>query len=149
VQIVDPSRWAVNPGDKVDDQKKDGKVISSKTQLLPGNLCGQPQTIGGKEGDYTNRANKTDVWNTLIVGFAPPTKGTPAHLKTTLNTKVVFDGFLTKGATKEGDRLVGTGSGRPKSYKDIPVPSEGYIYLQSHWGSKVQFKAPVIKGPRR
>jgi hypothetical protein len=143
IQIIDPSRWGVKPGDVVEDQKEKEKVLSSRTQLLPGNPYKVEQKIGDKAGDYKNWGKADGEWNKLVIEFKPP-GDKPAYVKTTLNDHVVFDGYLADDKDKP---LSGTGSGRPNFYKGDPLPSEGYIYLQSHWGSKVEFKAPEIKGP--
>jgi hypothetical protein len=63
---------------------------------------------------------------------------TPAWIKVTLNGQVV-----TKGEFKTGDlNLTGTGShGNPVNY---PARVTGDIFLQSHWGSQVEFRNPDI-----
>jgi hypothetical protein len=61
-----------------------------------------------------------------------------ARVKTVLNGHGVFDGEV-KGP--DGAPLNGTGAMR-----NNPNPvARGYIYLQSHWGSQVEFRAPRIE----
>ena len=59
----------------------------------------------------------------------------PAWVKVTLNGTVVFKGVIVSGATK----LNGTGGQANK----LPLES-GTIFLQSHWGSQVEFRNPVV-----
>ncbi len=129
-QILDPSRF-----DSSDDP--------------PGGVYGVDPPTGG----YINRANKTGEWNTLVIEFRPPSLDPSdrkvirraARIKTVLNGHVVFDGAI---ADSDGRSLNGTGARR-----NNPTPvTRGYIYLQSHWGSQVEFRDPRISdtpGSRR
>jgi len=72
---------------------------------------------------------------------------TPAKMLVKLNDKVVWgdeNGNAVDLVTGDTN-IVGTGS-RGKDPAKYPALSEGYIYIQSHWGNQVEFKPPVITG---
>ena len=101
--------------------------------------------------NHKNHAKKTGEWNVLTIEFRPPTLkqvqdpddptktisvvDKAAWIKTVLNGKTVFEGELIDSG---GVKLKGTGS-RPTAAKYKPLDT-GAIYLQSHWGSQVEFR---------
>jgi hypothetical protein len=154
VQILDPSKFdspadpagGVPLGGEIRDDprvKGGGRVVpNNRNQQVPGGLCG----VDIPGGRYINRANRTGKWNTLEIEFRPPvlTRTAPkvitkaARIRTILNGHVVFDGEVTDPG---GQPLNGTGVMRHN-----PAPAAwGPIYLQSHWGSQVEFRAPQIE----
>jgi Domain of Unknown Function (DUF1080) len=81
-------------------------------------------------------------WNTMVIEFEPGTLDndgktltTAAWIRVTLNTHVVFQGEIKDGMTN----LTGTGSRGSKK----PVV-KGPILLQSHWGSQIEFRNPMV-----
>jgi hypothetical protein len=154
VLIIDPSKFdgpndpdggVPTGGEIMDDPrvKPGGRVVpNNRNQQVPGGLYG----VDMPSGRYINRANKTLEWNTLVIEFRPPEPDpadtnvirVAAHIKTMLNGHVVFDGEI-KGP--DGRPLNGTGVMRNSQ---APV-TRGYIYLQSHWGSQVEFRDPRIE----
>lgn len=154
VQILDPSRFdspddppgGVPTGGKIRDDprvRRDGRVVpNNRNQQVPGSVYG----VDPPSGEYINRANKTGEWNTLVIEFRPPSLDSSdrkvirraARIETVLNGHVVFDGAI---ADADGTPLNGTGVRR-----NDPTPvTRGYIYLQSHWGSQVEFRDPRIE----
>jgi hypothetical protein len=154
ILIIDPSKFdgpndpdgGVPTGGEIKDDprvKRGGHVVpNNRNQLVPGSLYG----VDIPGGRYINRANATVEWNTLVIEFRPPEPDPAdtklireaARIKTMLNGHVVFDGDI-KGP--DGRPLNGTGIMR-----DSPDPvTRGYIYLQSHWGSQVEFRDPKIE----
>ena len=120
-------------------------VANNRNQQIPGGVYG----VDSPSGSYINRANETGEWNTLVIDFRPPSLDPAdrtvirraARIKTVLNRHVVFDGAITDSDCKP---LRGTGVRR-----GAPTPvTRGYIYLQSHWGSQVEFRDPVIEEVR-
>jgi hypothetical protein len=138
VQIIDPSKFS---GNKTDQPVQNADGVSNRNQLLPGGLY----ELDPPGGQFINRAKTTGQWNTLIIKFcAPLPDGTPAKIQTALNPaanspNVVWQGQIRNAA---GTTLPGTG-GRMKA--KLPFAYQGPIFLQSHWGSQVQFRKPVIK----
>jgi Domain of Unknown Function (DUF1080)/Circularly permutated YpsA SLOG family len=154
VQILDPSKFdsSADPaggvllgGEIRDDPRVRGggrMVPNNRNQQVPGGLCG----VDIPGGRYINRANRTGEWNNLEIEFRPPvlTPTDPkvimkaARIRTVLNGHVVFDGKITAPG---GQPLNGTGVMR-----HTPAPAAwGPIYLQSHWGSQVEFRAPQVE----
>ena len=154
VLIIDPSKFdgpndpdgGVPTGREIMDDpriKRRGQVVpNNRHQQVPGSVYG----VDIPSGRYINWANKSLEWNTLVIEFQPPELDPTdtnairetARIKTMLNGHVVFDGEI-KGP--DGRPLNGTGVMRNSQN---PV-TRGYIYLQSHWGSQVEFRNPRIE----
>ena len=128
------------------------KRKSETSQLTPGGLYKvTPQA--GTTYNHKNHAKKTGEWNTLTIEFRPPTfdadaptdptEATAATIKTWLNGKLVYDGpindVLGKPAKGTGSRG-GDPVNKPMDYAEISYVKQGAIYLQSHWGSQVEFR---------
>jgi hypothetical protein len=147
VQIVDPFRWGVKQGATIKDQE-DGKEPSKRNQLLPGGVYMLDPPNGKPEEKFINWAKDFDekdpekAWNKLEIEFYPPKKEDdkwlPAEIKTKLNGHPIWEGPI-----KQGDKAA-TGTGKSRSMKTDYV-TKGYIFLQSHWGSQVEFRNPVIE----
>lgn len=143
VQIIDPSKFTAG----IMDGTITGVGAELKDQLLPGGVYGTAQQPVPPAVSYTNRAKPTGEWNTMIIEFDPGTVdpdnakklSQPAWIKVTLNGEVVY-----KAELKVGDvNLTGTGS---RSNTDRFDPqAKGAIFLQSHWGSQVEFRNPVVE----
>jgi RHS repeat-associated protein len=138
-QIVDPSAWGVKRGGKVENHEKDGKKLSDRNKLLPGGVYG----IDPPGGKFINQAKATGEWNKLEIDFRPPyedekKKGVwhAARITTKLNGETVWQGPILI----DGKPARGTGSRKDRE----GYVTKGYIYLQSHWGSQVEFRNPVI-----
>ena len=153
VLIVDPSRFIppVAEGAAINSQMgvgKDGKsfLLADRFVLTPGSMY----KVNPPSGQFINRAkpwpNAAQQWNTMEIVFCPPDPP-PAKIRTKLNGFVVWEGEL-KGA--DGKPLTGTGS-RNKGEKDKVDPGyvrflkSGSILLQSHWGSRVDYRNPAIE----
>ena len=157
VLIIDPSKFdgpddpngGVPTGGEIVDDPRIGQgdrvVPNNRRMLVPGSVYG----VDIPSGLYLNCANRTEEWNTLVIEFEPPeldpdapgviTKA--ARIRTMLNGHVVFDGEING---LDGMPLNGTGVMR-----NNPEPvSRGFIYLQSHWGSQVEFRGPKIEEER-
>ena len=154
VQILDPSRFdslddppgGVPTGAEIRDDprvRRGGRVVpNNRNRQVPGGVYG----VDPPSRAYINWANKTGEWNTLVIEFRPPSLDPAdrtvirraARIKTVLNGHVVFDGAITDS---DGRPLNGTGVRR----NDTTPATRGYIYLQSHWGSQVEFRDPVIE----
>lgn len=154
VLIIDPSKFdgpndpegGVPTGGAIDDDPRarlGGRAVpNNRNQLVPGSVYG----VDIPGGAYLNWSNATGVWNTLVVEFEPPqlepdapgviTK--PGRIRSTLNGHVVFEGEIVG---LDGMPLNGTGVMR---HDPRPV-TRGFIYLQSHWGSQVEFRDPTIE----
>lgn len=171
VQIIDPHQFDLPNGKKGvakgDDVPHDfrknpngentpvegpagGEVVkvSDRNQLLPGGMY----MLDPSSGQFKNRANKTKEWNKLEIVFCPPkidqtdaTMATgPAEIEVKLNGEIVWSGPIIGADAKP---LKGTGA----QGKDVdptkprPFLKEGPIFLQSHWGSQVEFRNPMIE----
>jgi hypothetical protein len=151
VLIIDPSKFdgpddpdggVPTGGEVVDDPRirRDGRVVpNNRNMLVPGSVYG----VDIPSGVYVNWANPTEQWNTLVIEFEPPELdleapnviAKAARIRTILNGHVVFDGEING---LDGMPLNGTGVMRSNQE---PV-SQGFIYLQSHWGSQIEFRDP-------
>jgi len=162
VQIIDPSAWGVQKGDAIGG--------ANQSQLTPGGAYkvnwDSPQ---GGDPDYdpqgkptygfiynfVNRANPTGQWNKMVIEFHAPTLDAqgditiPAHLTVWLNpedpdeptdAELVFKGWMVDA---NGAPVRGTGSRAGDKVK-FPALDAGAIFLQSHWGSQVEFRAPSV-----
>lgn len=137
VQIIDLyafDKKKYEPGSEVPAQI----AKSLQGHLTPGTMYSLAPTETTKTW-----GKKTGEWNVLGLVFCAPTlNGTgteitqAAKAETTLNGKPVF-----KGELKTTAPLKSTSRTRRK---DAPPRAEGYIYLQSHYGSQVEFKKPSI-----
>jgi hypothetical protein len=138
VQIVDPSKFSGNArGAAI----KNADGVSSLSQLLPGGLY----EMNPPGGQFINRANPTNQWNTLVIQFCPAVlNGAAAKIRTALNPTPQAPNIVWEGPIESAKQMAlpGTG-GRGKA--GLPFAYEGPIFLQSHWGSQVQFRNPVIK----
>jgi hypothetical protein len=154
VQILDPSRFdsrddppgGVPAGAEIRDDprvRRGGRVVpNNRNRQVPGSVYG----VDPPGRRYINWANKTGEWNTLVIEFQPPSLDPAdrtvimraARIKTVLNGHLVFEGAITDS---DGRPLNGTGVRR----NDTTPATRGCIYLQSHWGSQVEFRDPVIK----
>jgi hypothetical protein len=142
VQIIDLYAFdnkKYGPGSEV--PAKLGK--SEQGHLTPGTMYSlAPNKTTKNWGKKTADPTKIgDGWNLLKLVFCAPTlNGTTitqaAKAYTKLNGTPVFEGELKTTAP-----LNSTGTTRRKGE---PPLAEGYIYLQSHWGSQVEFKNPSI-----
>lgn len=144
-QIVDPTKFGVNPGQEVRNEIRFvipppsfdflpvEVEVSNRNQLLPAGLY----SLDPPNGKFTSRGKKTGEWNVLEIVFCAPDPA-PAKIQTKLNGEEVWKGDIKAGNIN----LTGTGESRSK-LKDFV--KKGYIYLQSHWGSQVDFRNPVIK----
>jgi hypothetical protein len=150
VQIVDPHKYTENQGVKngvIQDVKNGDVVVESKNQLTPGALYAGLTTPTPPALTYQqNVANATGQWNTMVIEFDPGTidsndnqkLSVPAWIKVTLNGTVVYKGEIKMGTTN----LTGTGS--RSNVGPYPIKTSGAIFLQSHWGSQVEFRNPVV-----
>ncbi|HEX6738001.1 MAG TPA: Calx-beta domain-containing protein, partial [Vicinamibacteria bacterium] len=138
VQVNDPRKFGKKNGDVIEDvPPPDG---SKKTQVLPGGLYGViPET-----SDFKSRVKDNGDWNSLEIAFTPgdpagdpARKESAAFAETKLNGEPVWKGPLIE----DGKALNGTGQQRAAK----PMLKSGRIYLQSHWGSQVEFRKPVIE----
>jgi hypothetical protein len=123
--------------------------VSDRNQLLPGGLY----KLNPLGGTFKNRAEPTGQWNKLEIVFCPPkpdakaptdpAKASAAQIEVKLNGATVYLGPIL-GA--DGMPAKGTGGrfeqGRDK---DLEYIESGPIYLQSHWGSQVEFRDPFIQ----
>ena len=166
VQIVDPSRWGVGQGHQIHNEPPTGALISHWTQITPGGpynmrwgspLNGSPEYDPNGQDVYgfvyhdRNRSRVTHEWNTMQIVFHAPTfapdgktLARPAHLTVWLNHDdqhggIVFEGWRVDPA---GNPIKGTGSRGVGA--DHPAVIQGCIWLQSHWGSQVEFRCPII-----
>ena len=128
---------------------------SDKTQLAPG----WPYKVPAPAPQNTpvNHAQGVGAWNKMEIEFLPPVlssdkKAVEQAAKLIVsfklpgqggqtNTYVTFGGvtgweLLGEGGTK----LNGTGTKQKQTPLDI-----GSLFLQSHWGSQVEYKNPVIE----
>jgi hypothetical protein len=164
VQIIDPSAWGVGTGGAI--------AQAGKESLTPGGVYKLPELQNvpadsdlefdpngkhayGDKYNFVNRAKDTGEWNTLVIEFRAPKIENdvftrPAHVTTWVNpadpanpgdAALVFKGWIVDGA---GAPLAGTGS-RGTVTETNPRLSSGQIYLQSHWGSQVEFRPPSIE----
>jgi hypothetical protein len=163
IQIIDPSAWGVGSGETIGD--------AGKASLTPGGVYKMPELENvpadsdlefdpngkdtyGYKYNFVNRAKGTGAWNTLVIEFRAPVVENdlimrPAHVTTWLNPadvdnrtddELVFKGWIVD---RDGKAVGGTGS-RATVTKQNPLVDKGRVYLQSHWGSQVEFRAPVF-----
>lgn len=108
-----------------------------------------------------NRANPTNTWNTEVIEFDPGVidatdakkLSTPAWLKVILNGEIVYRSALSLGGPIQyldrprpaGINITGTGSRANFDDPGLPPLVSGAIFLQSHWGSQVEFRNPVLE----
>jgi hypothetical protein len=141
VQIYDASRLESKPG--YIDPTKSGSNKDSPTidTLVPGWPYGLRNA--GFNMPFEHHLRPCGNWNTLKMEVLPRRSGEgyEIDLKTWVNDKSVFAGTLNEG----------TGSGKTRAPWASP-PTRGKpalgayeLYLQSHWGSKVQFQNPTIR----
>lgn len=142
------------------DPDKNIVKVSDQNQLLPGGLY----KLDPPTGKFTNRAKLTGQWNHLEITFVPvmpdpkdPTKKVAAQIQVKLNGEDVWSGKILDA---NGGAQKGTGgfslpkredSKTDKEYEDklkryqaMQFVSSGPILIQSHWGSQVEFRNPVI-----
>ncbi len=126
-----------------------GQTPTLKTQVTPGWPYKVPVPAG--QGIY-NHSVTPGQWNRMRIKFTPPTIVNGA-ITVAAKLKVSFEfnggtlGYVTFGGFNgwellgaDGTKLKGTGS-RQTDTKLGPA-DVGRIFLQSHWGSLVEFKNP-------
>ena len=129
---------------------------SPKTALTPGWPYKVPPPAGK---DTINFSATPGGWNRMIVEFYPPVI-TSGAITQAAKLKVSFEytaGGLTTRYVAWGDanggwdlvngttKLKATGNKQDRSDKDFPPVDLGSLFLQSHWGSLVEFKNPNIE----
>jgi hypothetical protein len=102
---------------------------------VPGALYGKDpvrEDDADKKGDdlFVNRATPQGTWNKLEIWFCAPADGKQPVLRSDVNGSTVYYGAVADNGT----------GGR----KDAKPLAKGPIYLQSHWGSDVQFRNPTF-----
>lgn len=133
---------------QIQDVVANNQTLEYRNQLTPGALYENKDTRTPPAETYNqNVAKATGQWNTMVIEFDPGTIDTndnkklsaPAWIKVTLNGTLVYKGEIKSGTTY----LTGTG-GQANAAKNPPLAS-GTIFLQSHWGSQVEFRNPVVE----
>jgi hypothetical protein len=148
VQIVDPSKFTAGIKANGEITGTGGAAGEYKDQLLPGGMYGDAKRPVPPAESYINRAKKTGEWNTMVIEFDPGTVdpddskklSTPAWIKVTLNGQTVYKSELKVGVLN----LTGTG-GRASDTVKFPPLASGPILIQSHWGSQVEFRNPIVE----
>lgn len=149
VQVIDPSTFTpkITMGDMVVDEKKDnGAVVTPKSRLLPGNLYGLDPVANQLAIDFKNCAkDRGNGWNKMEIEFHPIKTDNnndkqAATITVKLNGHTVVTGNIVDTA---GKILRGTGSRGTDALK-YPELRTGSIFLQSHWGSQVEYRKPEI-----
>jgi hypothetical protein len=150
VQIIDPSQFddknnkpGVAKGKTIQPDPRIPKAVYQRNTQVPGSLYGvdpvrsDDATIKGDDL-FLNQANPAGNWNTLEVTFCVVkadgvTPIRPPQLLSKLNGNTVYYGAVA-----------GKGTGSKGTDPKVEAVYQGPIYLQSHWGSQVQFKNPTF-----
>jgi hypothetical protein len=150
VYIYDKYEVQINSSNVPFRQAVPDQPPSDKTQLTPGWPYKVPQPTA--QNAPVNFAQAPGTWNRMRITFTPPVLFNgqitqAAKLKVSFEfaggtqSYIAYGGFdgwelLGQGGTK----LIGTGDSRSKGN---PL-DKGSLFLQSHWGSLVEFKNPSI-----
>lgn len=128
---IDPVKKTRSQSNPTTDNQRNVNVPSALYQVNPIN-----KALAG-DALYINQANPAEQWNSLDITFCAPTLTDdkmgikmPPMLSSKLNGQTVYYGTVA-----------GKGTGSRGSLKPL---AQGPIYLQSHWGSQVQFRMPMI-----
>jgi hypothetical protein len=142
VQIIDPSQFddpnnqpGVKKGKTILPDPRIKRSQQQRNTNVPGALYAVDPVREDNpniKGDdlFLNQANPAGQWNTLEIWFCAPNGAQKPMLRSDLNGQTVYYGTVA-----------GNGTGTRGNAKPL---AQGPIYLQSHWGSDVQFRNPTF-----
>ena len=107
------------------------------------------QNCGAAFARWAGKCEACGEWNTLVVEFTPPknfeSEGgklkNPIQIVSHVNDTKIFEGKLYQGT---GSRKGSEFWLEPKDRKNQKIEYDKRIYLQSHWGSTVEFRNLTI-----